>query len=150
MLNFRYADINDLDFLVELRIRDLRLFSNQEILPQTINKIRDFYKTGIINGTCFTLLGFDNELLAASGTLYLYSLMPSNENPSGIMGQLTNIWVDDKYRHQGIASRIVSDLLTKGQGKCGMICLNSSKDAIALYQKLGFKTKERYMIKQWD
>ena len=85
MLNFRYADINDLDFLVELRIRDLRLFSNQEILPQTINKIRDFYKTGIINGTCFTLLGFDNELLAASGTLYLYSLMPSNENPSGIM-----------------------------------------------------------------
>ena len=55
MLNFRYADINDLDFLVELRIRDLRLFSNQEILPQTINKIRDFYKTGIINGTCFTL-----------------------------------------------------------------------------------------------
>ena len=128
----------------------LRLFSNQEILPQTINKIRDFYKTGIINGTCFTLLGFDNELLAASGTLYLYSLMPSNENPSGIMGQLTNIWVDEKYRHQGIASRIVSDLLTKGQGKCGMICLNSSKDAIALYQKLGFKTKERYMIKQWD
>ena len=112
--------------------------------------IRDFYKTGIINGTCFTLLGFDNELLAASGTLYLYSLMPSNENPSGIMGQLTNIWVDEKYRHQGIASRIVSDLLTKGQGKCGMICLNSSKDAIALYQKLGFKTKERYMIKQWD
>ena len=91
-----------------------------------------------------------NELLAASGTLYLYSLMPSNENPSGIMGQLTNIWVDEKYRHQGIASRIVSDLLTKGQGKCGMICLNSSKDAIALYQKLGFKTKERYMIKQWD
>ena len=76
--------------------------------------------------------------------------MPSNENPSGIMGQLTNIWVDEKYRHQGIASRIVSDLLTKGQGKCGMICLNSSKDAIALYQKLGFKTKEMYMIKQWD
>lgn len=41
MLNFRYADINDLDFLVELRIRDLRLFSNQEIVhlnslpPQT-------------------------------------------------------------------------------------------------------------------
>ena len=48
MLNFRYADINDLDFLVELRIRDLRLFSNQEILPQTINKIRDFYKTLIL------------------------------------------------------------------------------------------------------
>ena len=150
MINFRYATISDLDFLVELRIRDLKMFSNQNINQDTINNIKKFYQNGIKSQTCFTLLGFDNDNFVASGTLYLYNIMPSNENPSGIMGQLTNIWVDEKYRHQGIASRIVSDLLTKGQGKCGMICLNSSKDAIALYQKLGFKTKERYMIKQWD
>lgn len=150
MLNFRYADINDLDFLVELRVRDLRMFSTQKILPLTINKIRDFYKTGINDDTCFTLLGFDDELLVASGTLYLYALMPSNENPSGIMGQLTNVWVAEEYRHQGIASSMVNELLAKGRGKCGMICLNSSKEGVSLYQKLGFEAKERYMIKRWD
>lgn len=146
MLNFRYADINDLDFLVELRIRDLRLFSNQEILPQTINKIRDFYKTGIINGTCFTLLGFDNDNFVASGTLYLYNIMPSNENPLGRVGQLTNIWVKEEYRHQGIATKVVKELIALKKDECGMVCLNSSHEAKSLYQKIGFKTKENYMV----
>lgn len=146
MLNFRYADINDLDFLVELRTRDLRLFSNQEILPQTINKIRDFYKTGIINGTCFTLLGFDNDNFVASGTLYLYNIMPSNENPLGRVGQLTNIWVKEEYRHQGIATKVVKELIALKKDECGMVCLNSSHEAKSLYQKIGFKTKENYMV----
>ncbi|WP_455683611.1 hypothetical protein [Thomasclavelia sp.] len=62
--------------------------------PLTISKIRDFYKTGIINNTCFTLLGFKDELLVASGTLDLYDILLSNENPSGVMGQLTNIVIE--------------------------------------------------------
>ena len=34
--------------------------------------------------------------------------------------------------------------------QCGNDLFESSQDAIALYQKLGFKPKKRYMIKQWD
>lgn len=64
------------------------------ISPLTISKIRDFYKIGIINNTCFTLLGFKDELLVASGTLYLYDILLSNENPSSVMGQLTNIVIE--------------------------------------------------------
>lgn len=150
MLNFRWANLDDLEFLVELRIRDLKMFSNLTISLQTINKIRDFYKTGIINNTCFTLLGFKDELLAATGTLYLYTIMPSNENPTGIMGQLTNIWVADKYRNQGIATRILNELLNLARDKCGMVCLNSSDEAISLYYKLGFETNKKYLIRQWD
>lgn len=150
MLNFRFGNISDLDILVELRIRDLKMFSNLNIGEETKIKIREFYQKGIENDTCFTLLGFDKELLVASGTLYLYSTMPSNENPFGVMGQLTNIWVDDKYRKNGYASMIVKELLAKAEGKCGAVCLNSSKEAINLYQKLGFKPKEKYMVKSWD
>ena len=42
MINFRYATISDLDFLVELRIRDLKMFSNQNINQETINNIKKF------------------------------------------------------------------------------------------------------------
>lgn len=150
MLNFRFCNISDLDILVELRIRDLKMFSNQGIKEETKIKIREFYQKGIESDTCFTLLGFDKELLVASGTLYLYSIMPSNENPSGMMGQLTNIWVDNKYRRKGYASMIVKELLAKAEDKCSAVCLNSSKEAMNLYQKLGFRTKERYMVKSWD
>lgn len=150
MLNFRWSNLDDLEFLVELRIRDLEMFSDLTISLQMISKIRDFYQTGIINNTCFTLLGFKDELLVASGTLYLYLIMPSNENPSGVMGQLTNVWVVDKYRNRGIATRIINELLDIAKDKCGMVCLNSSDEAISLYYKLGFGDNKRYLIKRWD
>ena len=150
MLNFRYATIEDINLLVTLRIRDLKMFSNKDIDQETISKIKEFYQTGIENNTCFTLLGFEDELLVATGTLYLYSIMPSNDNPLGVMGQITNIWVAPGYRHQGIASSVVEELIEQARDTCGAVCLNASKEAIGLYQKLGFKIKERYMVRIWD
>lgn len=146
MINFRYATISDLDFLVELRIRDLKMFSNQNINQDTINNIKKFYQNGIKSQTCFTLLGFDNDNFVASGTLYLYNIMLSNENPLGRVGQLTNIWVKEEYRHQGIATKVVKELIALKKDECGMVCLNSSHEAKSLYQKIGFKTKENYMV----
>lgn len=146
MINFRYATISDLDFLVELRIRDLKMFSNQNINQDTINNIKKFYQNGIKSQTCFTLLGFDNDNFVASGTLYLYNIMSSNENPLGRVGQLTNIWVKEEYRHQGIATKVVKELIALKKDECGMVCLNSSHEAKSLYQKIGFKTKENYMV----
>lgn len=91
MINFRYATINDLNFLVKIRIRDLEMFSNQIINQDTIYNIKKFYQNGLKDKTCFTLLGFDDDKFIASGTLYMYNIMPSNENPLGVVGQLTNI-----------------------------------------------------------
>ena len=146
MINFRYATISDLDFLVELGIRDLKMFSNQNISQDTINNIKKFYQNGIKSQTCFTLLGFDNDNFVASGTLYLYNIMPSNENLLGRVGQLTNIWVKEEYRHQGIVTKVVKELIALKKDECGMVCLNSSHEAKSLYQKIGFKTKENYMV----
>lgn len=148
MLNYRWACLEDIDFLVELQIRNLKIFLNKEAKDQILGRIKDFYYTGIINNTCFTLLGFDNELLVTIGTLYLYSIIPSNENPLGIMGQLTNIWVEDEYRYQGIATSVVNELLLKAKTLCGTVCLNSSDEAVSLYQKLGFKLENNYMTKR--
>lgn len=146
MINFRYATINDLNFLVKIRIRDLEMLSNQIINQDTIYNIKKFYQNGLKDKTCFTLLGFDGDKFIASGTLYMYNIMPSNENPLGVMGQLTNIWVKEEYRHQGIATKVVNELIALKKGQCNMFCLNSSQQAQSLYQNLGFKTKENYMI----
>ncbi len=148
MIEFRYATIKELELLVELRIRDLKMFSKQKISADTINNIRDFYFNGLNNHTCFTILGYAQDKLVASGTLYLYQVMPSNDNPSGIMGQLTNIFVEKQYRHQKIATKIVTELIKIGEQICGMLCLNSSDEALGLYQKLGFQRKERYMVRK--
>ena len=40
----KVLDVDDLELLVKLRIKDLKMFSNQEITSSTIENIRVFYK----------------------------------------------------------------------------------------------------------
>ena len=146
MITYRFATLDDIDLLVSIRINDLTLFSKKEILPETIASIRDFYVTNLSNDTGMTLLGYQDDNLVASGTLFFYRIIPSNDNPKGMMGQLTNIYVDPNYRHQGIATHIINTLISKGQAVTNFFCLNASKEALPLYEKLGFKQKDNYMI----
>lgn len=146
MIQYRNAVLEDLDFLCELRFRDLKMFSDQEIKIKTKTHIKKFYRDGIQHQTCLTLLGYDHDLCISSATIYLYHIMPSNENPRGIVGQITNVWVDIIYRHQGIASHMVKQLICQMKDSVGMFCLNSSNQGMELYKKLGFVKKENYFV----
>lgn len=53
---YRYATINDLELLVCLRLRDLKMYSNKQVENQTIENIREFYKNGINGQTLKTIL----------------------------------------------------------------------------------------------
>ena len=146
MIQYSKATLDDLEFLIELRIRDLKMFSTVPIQEETIKNIRYFLINGLENQTCITLLGYDKEVLISSATVYTYNVMPSNENIKGIVGQFTNVWVDERYRHQGIASQMVKKLILDLKDKVGMYCLNSSDEGIELYKKLGFQNKENYFV----
>lgn len=78
-------------------------------------------------------------------TLYTYKTMPSNNNITGIVGQITNVFVESQYRHQGIASSMIKQLMN--DQSIGMYCLNSSKDAIEFYKKIGFQKRNNYMCR---
>lgn len=43
-IEYKVLDIEDLELLIKLRIKDLKMFSNQEITSSTIENIRVFYK----------------------------------------------------------------------------------------------------------
>lgn len=91
MIQFRKATLDDLDLLVNLRIHDLKMYSQQTISDMTIQNIRLFYQEKLEKDECMTLLGYDQEYLIATSSLYQYRVMPSNENPSGKVGQITNV-----------------------------------------------------------
>ncbi|WP_044600222.1 GNAT family N-acetyltransferase [Candidatus Stoquefichus massiliensis] len=146
MIQFRKATEDDIELLVTLRIRDLKMFSFQEIQIETINQIRLFYQKKMKEHYCETILGYDQEYLVATATLYQYDVMPSNKNPYGKVGQLTNVWVHDHYHHQGLATEMIQYFIKNYQNKVGMICLNSSLEAVSLYEKQGFQRKGNYFV----
>ncbi|WP_294580279.1 GNAT family N-acetyltransferase [uncultured Thomasclavelia sp.] len=150
MIEFYQAKKENIDLLVKIRVRDLEMFSNQKIELETIKNIRRFYLNKLNDHSLITLLCYKNRELIGSGTIYFYDVIPSNINSKGIMGQITNVYIDENYRHQGIGTMLIRQLLELAQPRCNVVCLNSSKEALKLYQKCGFEFKDRYMIKYID
>lgn len=147
MIEFRWARSSEIDLLVSIRLRDLKMFSKHIAEETTIRYIRDFFVCGLKMDTVRTLLAFDGERLVGTGTVYFYQAMPSNENPSGCVAQMTSVWVDESYRRQGIGMHIVRDLEKIAFERAGMVCLNSSQAGMALYEEMGFVRKENYFVR---
>ena len=122
------------------------MFSNQKITNSTIENIRVFYKEKMLKDECHTLVGYHLNRIISTATIYYYDILPSNENSKGKVGQITNVWVDENYRHLGIGRYMVEYLIENYQKDVGMICLNSSKEGMNMYLHLGFKKKDNYLI----
>ena len=142
-LEYRFAGMDELDFLVRMRIRDLRMFSECAAGTKLEDAIRHVQMK---ENACRTLLGYAGRELAATATLYFYDVLPSNENPSGRVGQITNVWVDEAFRRQGIATRMVERLMEEARGEAKMVCLNSSEQALGMYERMGFSSKKGYLV----
>ncbi len=145
-LCFRYARPDEAELLTELRIRDLKMFSDQAVDQKTVEHIHRFYHEKMAQDLCSTLLGYNDRGIYATATVYFYDVIPSNENPRGTVAQITNVWVDQQFRGRGIASEMVRQLLDLAGERADMICLNSSQQAVNLYRRLGFSSKESYMV----
>lgn len=146
MIQYRLATLNELDFLVQLRIEELALFSDTPFPVENIIHIRNFYENKMKDTSCFTILGYDNTTLVAAGTIYFYDSLPSNTNASGKTGCITNIWTHKQYRHQGIASHIMDQLLDIAKDRCTLVCLNTSDAGEAVYIKKGFVKNKKAML----
>lgn len=147
-LNYRYASLQEVEMLVELRLQDLRLFSERELPPKAREAIHHFYQEKMAAGQCHTLLGESCGRIAATATVYYYETLPSNENPLGKTAQLTSIWVDEAFRRQGIARHMAELLLEQAKRDgAGRAVLNSSEMAEGLYLKIGFQRQEHHFTK---
>lgn len=147
MIEYRWALSDELDLLVRIRVRDLQIFSKRSIEPETLQSIRGFYIRGMADGTVRTLLAHDGDHLVGTGTVYFYGAMPSNENPNGMVAQITSVWVEEEHRRRGIGKRIIESLADAVFQYAGMVCLNSSREGMHLYEKMGFARKENYFVR---
>lgn len=145
-IKYKILGKEDLELLVKFRIRDLKMFSNQEITSSTIENIRCFYREKMKKDECHTVVGYYLNHIISTATIYYYDILPSNENPKGKVGQITNVWVDESCRHLGVGSHMVKYLIKQYQKEVGFICLNSSKEAMKMYLDIGFEKKDNYLI----
>lgn len=155
-LIYKKADINDIDDLVDLKIKQ-NLFNYNRIglIIENENVVRENIKNVLLqelNKTIYFFVAIDkdnNRTVACNGVI-VHQMIPSASLINGKQSYITSVYTDEDYRCKGIQNilmKMVLDFLEEIE--CKKIELDAiNPHAIKLYEKFGFKKQNRkYILK---
>lgn len=141
-LKYRVATINDLDVLVETRIRVLRAanqLSDAIDLSVVARESRFYYIQSLMDNSHIAYLVYDADKIVGAGGVSFYRVLPTVHNASGEKAYIMNMYTDPEYRRQGIGWEILDYLVDASKAKgISFITLEATKIGKPLYQKYGF------------
>ncbi len=151
-LNYKKAELSDIDEIVELKIKqnkdicqqDKIPFEQEEITRESIKKIL----LQELNKTIHFFIAIDkneNKAVACSGVV-IYQMVPSSIFLNGLKTYVTSVYTEDNYRCKGIQNKLMEMILEFLKKKeCTEVELDADNPyAVKLYEKFGFK---KYDIK---
>ena len=127
MYHYRKLNDTDIHFINELQMQRGYALISEDSLPREWVGYGAFTQEGQIVGICF---------------LFLYRRLPHSDYPNGVIAELGACYTVPEYRRQGIARRMLSELMREGRdegiGRFTLEVRASNEAAIALYRGLGF------------
>ncbi|MEQ2528317.1 GNAT family N-acetyltransferase [Robertmurraya yapensis] len=137
-MKYRKASIDDIVQLMDLRKRQLL----DEGIEPTIDidmELREFFRHKLSDGSLIQWLVEDEQNIVACGAIVFYDFPPSYTNRSGKKGYICNMYKNENYRGQGIATQLLDKLVEEAK-QLGVtrIWLGASKMGKPVYKKFGF------------
>jgi len=144
-LDYKLADINDINTLVEFRKKQL---IDEGQIPNTNidNELRAYFLSIFEDENSVMFKSTKNGAIVAIGGVYFFQYPPSFKNISGKIAYVHTIYTKNEYRKQGIAYHILTLIVeeTKKRG-CVRMILDASEQAKSVYRKVGFIEANGYM-----
>ncbi|PFZ90007.1 GNAT family N-acetyltransferase [Bacillus wiedmannii] len=144
-MKYRKANIDDIDKLVELRKKQL---VDEGIEPNIDigRELYDFFKNKLSEGTLIQWLVEDNEETIACGAVIFYEFPPCYTNKTGKKAYITNMYTNENYRGQGIATKLLTKLVDEVKiSGISQIWLGASKMGKPVYKKFGFMETDVFL-----
>ena len=92
-------------------------------------------------------VGADGEVIAGAGLL-LYDWIPSPLAPQPSRGYILNVYTEPAQRRQGIARRLVEEILTDCRARgLHTVVLHASAQGRPIYEALGFELTNEMRIR---
>ena len=144
-MELKRLDINYIDEIIDLRLKQLKDEGAVESFDLKPNLFK-FYSEQLISDN-FAIFGIiDNNKIIATGSLSFVYKPPYYNCPSGKIGLLSSMYVDDNYRRQGLATKMLDKIVEYAkENDCSLIHITSSKMGELLYTKYGFIKKNNFM-----
>lgn len=154
-LIYKKADANDIDALVDLKIkqniytcnRDGLILKNEELARKNIKKVL----LEELNKTIYFFIAIDksNNRTVASNGVVIHQMVPSALFLNGRKAYITSVYTEEDYRRKGIQNILMQKILDFLEKiECQKIELDAINPyAIKLYEKFGFKKDdEKYIL----
>ncbi len=140
-LNFRKADLRDLDLLI-----DYRLLFLMEVQPEhqkesaSIKKsLLNFLKSNLENETLRIWMVEGDHRVISMGWLLIREQPGNLALPRGLTGIILNVYTLPEYRRKGLSKTIINRLVEEGRNaNLDRIELRATKDGEQLYRQMGF------------
>ncbi len=155
-LIYKKADVNDIDELINLKIKqniyncneDGLVFNNEEKARKNIKKVL----LEELNKTIYFYIAIDksNNRTVASNGVIIHQMVPTTLCLNGKKAYITCVYTDEDYRCKGIQNILMQKILDfLKENECKKIELDVTNPyAIKLYEKFGFKKDdEKYILK---
>jgi GNAT superfamily N-acetyltransferase len=145
----RLANVDDIDDLVELRVKLLQevgeIKTNKEV-EQVRLANKNYLNSTILQGDFVAYLAeFDSHIVAISGIVF-FKRPPHINSLSGIEAYIMNMYTLPKYRGKGIAGNLLDNCIQHCmKNKVGRVWLHASPEGRVLYSKKGFIGKATEM-----
>lgn len=139
MIQYRTATPADLDFLVEERLRFIKVNPDHENYAAIRDNCRAFFEDGLCRQTCDAVIAEDEGRCIGTTIAFYYLSVPSSRNHTGKNAYITSVFVEPDYRRHGIGSEMVRRIVARAQAYgCVNIMLTATEMGKPMYEKLGF------------
>lgn len=138
----RLATLEDVEMVIEHRLAYLDVAYAEFPLPQRTALrpvLTDYFVRHLMSGV-HVALAFAGDNCVSGAHLVVHSKPPNLRLPSGMVGEVVNVFTLPDRRRQGHASACLRLLLEKAKElRLSSVGLDSSTDGVALYEGLGFE-----------
>ena len=139
-LKYRFADSNDIDLLVQLRLDFLEMDKENKQYEVIKENCYSYFHNALSEGLSDVILAEDEEMVVGTAIIFYYQSVPSAFNMTGRNAYVTSMYVNEEYRRKGIATTMLNQLIDVANQKgYQIIMLNASEMGKHLYTKFGFK-----------
>jgi GNAT superfamily N-acetyltransferase len=142
-INYRRAKIDDLEALINCRVRFLNELYNHPDDEQTEflrKSLRQYlYEAITSNDFVAWVAEYNGRIIGTSGMVVWQRPANYCGLESGKLGYLLNFYTDPEARRKGIGTRLLKELIKEAR-LIGLkyLHLNATKDGIRIYRKAGF------------
>lgn len=147
MIEFRFADENDIELLMQSRLEMLRVVNDLDESSTFDEELVKCSREYFLNGDQTTVLVLDEGKVIACASMSYMWIMPTFSHPTGKRAHLMNVYTNINYRRQGIARKMVQMLIEDARDKGATeISLDATESGRPLYESMGFTDSSESMI----